>query len=163
MRRSQHTGFTLIELLVALMIVGIALGAVSFAIGNGGEQRQLREEVIKVQRWLEQMQRSAVVGSKILAMDFQEDNQLLPLQYREQRWKINELAISNYSVNERIRITAVSEKPDTIDENIPVSAIVFFPDGEITPFELRFGFADELVYMLSNQANSAEIIMEEIL
>ena len=154
-------GFTLIELLVVLTLVGITLGAVSFAIGDGGQQRELREEVIKVQRWFDDIQQSAVVGSKTLALQFQNENHLQLVQYWQQEWKPEQSLLTEYSISKRININIISELPESINQAIENTAIVFFPDGEITPFELQFQLIDEVKITLSNWDNPTEIIVVE--
>ena len=154
-------GFTLLELLVVLVLIGITLGAVSFAIGGSGEQRALQEEALKIQRWLKQTQQSAIVGSKIRALELQKNNQLQSLYYSDQQWRVDDLALSDYSIAKHVKTDLYSDIPETFSETLSDAAIVFYPDGEMTTFEFQFGLSEEQTITLSNYNHPAEITLEQ--
>ncbi len=157
---SKANGFTLIELLVVLSIIGVTVGAVAFAIGDGGHERELKEEVIKTQRWLIKTQQSAIVGSRILSLEAAGDNSLRQLQYRANKWQAETDNGNTFSIAGDIKLEIVTFHSEDLSDSFQQNRIVFFPDGEISPFEMQFEINEKEKLTLHNKDNHAVVILE---
>ena len=67
------TGFTLLELLVALVLIGIILSFAVFTLGDGGEDRRIKEEANRFYYLIKLAQEEAILNARewLLEIDSQ--------------------------------------------------------------------------------------------
>lgn len=159
--RSLTSGFSLIELLVVIFIIGLMIGTVSLSVNIGREPGEQLEE--ETQRLLELSRlaedRAVLTGEPIGLL-------LLPplsspegqpswtyqwQRYRGGQWVEAEAPLSSWQLPENLEVSLEVEGTqvnfssfDDDEDNPPLPSIVFYPGGEVTPFELTLFDAEAI-------------------
>jgi type II secretion system protein H len=156
-QRRRSAGFSLLELLAVVVIIGLGLSIVSFALGRN-PQLELRnsartfanltalveeEAVLTRERWGVQLYRERNdEGDETIAYRF--------LRFQGEGWQPAappDTAEGGRFVSNAIAILEI-EGAEQLIEPLPVKeeiepTIWLTPGGEVTPFELRLRFKDE--------------------
>ncbi len=148
-------GFTLIELLLVIAIIGILVGVIA-VVGSfdTGRQRAVQNEAERLALAVELARNEALYRNEVWGLAVERDG------YRFQR-----LADTNESWTDVQRPPFSTRTPDddmsfavatplkprathpggrTAEENGGVPAIVIYPGGEITPFEITVAGSEQL-------------------
>ncbi|MEX1031854.1 MAG: type II secretion system minor pseudopilin GspH [Cellvibrionaceae bacterium] len=154
----RGTGFSLIELLVVLFIIGVMVGAVSLSVNIGGEpDAQIDEEAQRLLEFSRLAEDQAVLSGEPIGLlltppDTEPTWHYAWQRYRGGQWVETEAPLSARSVPENIEISLEVEGEQVLfsrlesddEETPPVPNIVFYPGGEVTPFNLTL-FDAELI------------------
>lgn len=148
---SFHRGFTLIEMLVVLLVMGLAMGAISLSVSGGSDKREITRyaEWFARQADMTRLEAEAEGRHHGAAVYRSEDNQWRWQWYRlvEGRWQLSEGHARAPSPlpeaakpalrveGEQLQLSKRQGKPRHIKPDI-----VIFSSGEITPFQLTLDY-----------------------
>ena len=149
-----NRGFTLIEILVVIVILAVVAGAVTFAIGGVGGERQLAHQAEQTQALFgyacEQAEltgHSIGIGVSVQGYQFSQldHENWLPVvggDLRKRKWLDTTRAVLSRD-GRPLEVNAdYPEKPQ----------LVCFSSGEMTPFRLELGLSDlRVTYRLDGQ------------
>lgn len=147
-------GFSLIEVMVVLVIIGIAASAATVFVSFGGPEKQLKDTVEKFVVIAEHVSELAVLGGEPiglmleppqwrenpLEMGWQYSWHKMPPPPLERVWKpITELPAVDLP-NSMELLVFVDEQEWSYERapKIRLPIVVFYPSGEVTPFEIEF-------------------------
>jgi general secretion pathway protein H len=149
----RFAGFSLIELLVVLLIIGLSLGAVGVAVGNGSESRQQSLALQQLAGEIEQQLYQSQADGRDRGIA------IYPLRraawawswyrYEESRWRpaepasndpplplLHSPAVPVLQVDGRYLQLAGRGAVAALEERIQLPDIVLYSSGELTPFQL---------------------------
>lgn len=137
--RARARGFTLLEVLVVVIIIGIVI---SFAVLSiNGDDKTLEEEARRLQALIDLTGQEAVLQSKELALQFNEDGYEF-LAFDGEKWQ----AIADDEILRPRMLpdtVAVDYEPEGqkltlkgMDDEATSPRIYFLSSGEMTPFRL---------------------------
>ncbi len=149
----RHEGFTLIELLVVLILVGIMVSMVVLSIG-GQREKQLRNEIIRLQQVIRLAHEEAILNRKELAIRFR------PSAYEFETLEDDEW--QSVSSPDFMRYREIDEdfSLSLSQDGIPIplqgeegGRVLLASSGEMTPFELELRLVDsDAHYRLTGSA-----------
>lgn len=150
----RQRGFTLIELLVVLVIVGLAITMVSFAVGRDDAESMAREESEHLLRHGRFVAEQSVLNSEIIGLFVAP----VPVtgqphdrwcydwrRYRDGVWEESSSHLRERCLPEQLTVEMIVEgEPYRHDPNrtSPRPVLVFYPSGESTPFEIALSERD---------------------
>lgn len=141
-------GFTLLELLVSLLLIGIILSFAVFTLGDGGEDRRIKEEANRFYHLLKLAQEEAILNGRewVLEIDSQgytfsvlTDEGSLPLTDPVFRPRVFSESIRPVIQFEENQFSLNTDEEKT---SSPVAKIYILSSGELTPFQIRFPASD---------------------
>ncbi|MGM0593465.1 MAG: type II secretion system minor pseudopilin GspH [Pseudomonadota bacterium] len=148
--RRRQCGFTLLELLVVLVLVGIILGVAVLSLGDGGRGERIREEATRLAALLELAGEEAVLNTTPYGLALREqgyrfmfhrDGQWQPLEgdtlLKPRSWPVG-IEVALFIDGHEVSL----EEPESEEEKEPRPALVLYPDGERSPFELELFYTD---------------------
>jgi len=150
--RVHRSGFTLAELLIVIFIIGLISTIIMLRFRAPTFESTPQAFSQNVLRFMHAVQEQAILQPGILGIKFREDNyQVYYLGYENDQRAWVALTEKNdfwraRAVPSSITISLQSNGPETglssfVELNRP--DILFFPSGEVTPFELRLTKSDK--------------------
>lgn len=154
MNRSK--GFSLLEILVVLVVIGVIVSGATVAINFGGIDRELDKVVERLVSYCDHAADTAVFDGEpvglVLVPPAWRDNPLEEgWQYYWQKlgvagWQnIDELEPMDLASEYELAVTLDGELWEPLADDrpeLPVPAIVFFPGGDLTRFEIEVSHRD---------------------
>ena len=141
-RHDRHAGFTLLELLVVLVIVGIALGVISFN-AMPSSQQALQNEAQRIALLLQLARDEAIVRDRVIA--FEVDGEGYRFLQREERiWQPlpgDDLLRPRQFVRSPVMLSVYPAPPG----DVAPLRILFGREPVQQPFVLTMGMADASV------------------
>ncbi len=163
-RHEGERGFSLVEILVVLMIIGLGVSLVSFALGGNEAARQLKRSAETFSAIAKLAVDEAILGGEPIGLTIVPAEGDSPWQYYWQRYRddlwlpaaepldsrslsplVNlELEIQNEILDwtqlpepeRRKRLNPLTHQEEEVVELLPL--VVFYPSGEATAFRLTF-------------------------
>lgn len=163
----HQRGFTLLEILVVLVIIGILSGVAAMSFVRA-DQETLKAEAARLQSTLRHAQDGAIFASEPRGLALYQNGYRL-LRFDTQRYQWNALAgEKNYTLPKDLLLSLelegtplplppLAEK----EKKAPFPAIVFSPQGELTPFSLKVAIAgNPQPGMVIRAAGLSDIVLE---
>lgn len=143
----RQRAFTLLELLVVLVLMGVILTIGVLSLGDGGRGDQIREEGRRLSALLQLAADEAVLTTTPHGFELQPDGYRF-VHHRDGEWQVlqqdsllrprpwppgveAELYIDGHPV---------APVQQSKQRDVPQPALLFYPDGERTPFELVLAY-----------------------
>ena len=148
---NQSKGFSLLEMLVVLVVVGVVVSGATVAINFGGVDRELDKVVERLVSYCDHAADTAVfegepVGLVLVPPAWRDDPFQQGWQYYWQKlgiqgWAdIEELEPMELEIEYELAVTLDGELWEPLADEKPeliIPAIVFFPGGDSTQFEIE--------------------------
>jgi general secretion pathway protein H len=138
---SKNNGFTLIEILIVIVIIGITVGFALISFGDFGGSKKILFAAEQIQNMLRLAQQQAIMGSSTLGfrinsksyqlLQFETTNQWRPIS-TSGPFKIH------YLPSDMVITLHTTLKNNKKDPEIIINSL-----GEISPFKLTFGTANQ--------------------
>lgn len=141
-------GFTLLELLVALVLIGIILSFAVFSLGDGGEDRRIKEEANRFYHLLKLAQEEAILNAREWMLEIDNQGYRFSIVMSEGAQAVTDPVFRPRSFAQHIRPVIEFEQgklfSSDVDEksNPTTSTIYILSSGELTPFLIRFPASD---------------------
>ena len=169
----RASGFTLLEMLVVLIIVGVIVGGAMISISDPGIDK-IREERQRLMALVELAQEEAILQSRDVGIGFWRDG----YAFFQPTGTLNEAGEAVWAQLEdddtlhqrnlisgmqlHLKLEGIEAVMDAVPVNRPQVAIL--SSGEITPFELKLTFDDDLQTGFSVDAlGTAELLDDDAL
>jgi len=142
------TGFTLLELLVSLVLIGIILSYAVFTLGDGGEDRRIKEEANRFYHLLKLAQEEAILNAREWVLEIDNHGYTFSVLTSEGSQPLTDPVFRPRTFAEYIRPIIQFEQNqfslNTDEEKTKSSAskIYILSSGELTPFQIRFPASD---------------------
>jgi general secretion pathway protein H len=150
-RNNRLFAFTLLELLVVLVIMGVVFTFSVLAINRGVNEKAALRAGQEFSAVLKSLSERAIIHSIPLAIKFQE-NQYSVYHLSESsqglKWVKNLKMIRRFSEVVQVHLSASLSVP-RLNHFSP--EIVFFPNGELSPFTIRFQAKDQADYCVTGK------------
>lgn len=151
-------GFTLLELLVVLVLMGVILAIAVLSVGDGGRSDRIREEARRVVALIDLASEEALLNTTPYGLEWRPDGYRF-LLFRDGGWQLlerdsllgtrhwppgveAELYIEGQPVAPSLAEPQSDEGEEEGGKDELLPAVVFFPDGERTPFEMMLSYPD---------------------
>ncbi len=143
MKRKGILGFTLVELLVVILIIGILLGVTLLSPVTGNVQKMVQEQASRLQVLFSQARDKALLDNAEYGFSVEDDRYrwwVLPLESKEWR-AITEKPFQPFRIPTGLEVilnTKEGDIPflDKDQESRDGPSVVFYSDGQVTPFSL---------------------------
>lgn len=144
----DQRGFTLLELLVVLVLMGIILSIAVLSLGDGGRGDQIREDARRLKALMELAGEESVLNTTPYGLELGEDGYRF-LRYRDGEWQVlegDELLRPREWLPDTEAVLFLEGHQvepgdkDEEEEEGPLPSLIFYPDGERTPFELELAY-----------------------
>ena len=150
----SHRGFTLIELLVVVVIVAVVAGAVTFAVGGIGGERQLARQAEQTQALIGYACEQAELTGHSIGIGVSSQGYRFA-QFDHENWVpfgIGDLRTRKWLDTTRAALSR-DGRPLEVNSDYPEKPqLVCFSSGEMTPFRLELGLSDlRVTYRLDGQ------------
>jgi general secretion pathway protein H len=181
----RESGFTLLELMMVVFVVGIMASLTVMSIG-GNPEREFRRDVARIQQLLVMAQDEAPAAGEEIGFWIDPDGKSYNFLYFEEKklvWKPlkkegftkhetpAQYQLSLEMSGDPVDIAALYKEIYKLDEKLgddekdsgPIPWVVFFSDGQYTPFRLwvRNPYVKEFVYVLEGDGLGAVISHQE--
>ena len=150
----SHRGFTLIEILVVVVIMAVVAGAVTFAVGGVGGERQLARQAEQTQALIGYACEQAELTGHSIGVGVSTKGYRFS-QFDRENWVpfgIGDLRTRKWLETTRAALSR-DGRPLEVNSDYPEKPqLVCFSSGEMTPFRLELGLADlRVTYRLDGQ------------
>jgi len=176
--RQRHLGFTLVEIMVVVSIIAIIVGLAAVSVG-GQAEREFNNQVEKLYHKIRLVADQAELAGIEVGIAFDSENNYYFLQYDEQSmgWASVDAGTGIFkpdTLDENILLNLKQEDEEAIDlsilykqeeekedevkdygeEIIIEPDIVFFSDGQLTPFtlEIESRRVEDVTYLLTGES-----------
>ncbi len=153
-RGLTHHGFTLIEILVVIVILAVVAGAVTFAIGGVGGERQLAHQAEQTQALIGYACEQAELTGHSIGIGVSTQGYRF-LQLEREDWLPfvgGDLRTRKWLETTRAALSRDGRPLDVNTEYPEKPQLVCFSSGEMTPFRLELGLSDlRVTYRLDGQ------------
>ena len=150
---NKATGFTLLELLVALLLIGIILSYAVFSLGDGGENRRIKEEANRFYHLLKLAQEDAILNAREWQLEIDSQGYSFSIIHEGNAQAVSDPVFRPRQFAEYIRpviqfeqvqftLIKDDEKNDKGIEESSAVKIYLLSSGELTPFQIRFPTSD---------------------
>lgn len=142
--KERIRGFTLLEVVVVLAISALLFGFAVLGIGDGGRSRLVEEEAKRLKAIFELAAQTAILQSEEIGAIFG-DNTYAFLRYQEDQWQPlkGDNVLRRRSLPDGLQIhiaaegSSLSLEGPLAEEGGSNPQIIFFSNGEISPFEVQ--------------------------
>jgi general secretion pathway protein H len=147
----RQRGFTLIEILITVVIIGIAIGTAT-AMLRFSPQKLLDQETERLWQLFSLAQEQARTQGHVYGWQLTGNQyQFVMFDVADQRWfAVTESPLQARSIDERVQVdlqlkrTSQQQKKSAANSDKDQSPeVLFFPNGESTPFKLMINLRDE--------------------
>ena len=151
---TRISGFTLVEILVVIVILAVVAGAVTFAIGGVGGERQLAHQAEQTQALVGYACEQAELTGHSIGVGLSTQGYRFS-QLDHENWvpfELGELRTRKWLATMRSALSR-DGRPLDVDSQYPEKPqVVCFSSGEMTPFRLELGLSDlSVTYRLDGQ------------
>lgn len=162
----KQTGFTLLEVLVALVLIGIILSYAVFTLGDGGEDRRIKEEAHRFFHLIKLAQEEAILNAREWLLEIDDQGYQFSIITDEGSQPSTDPVFRPRIFADYIRPVIQFEQEQlaltTKEEDQDSSAVKIYilSSGELTPFQIRFPASDRLFEIKASM--QGEIAMQNI-
>lgn len=153
----NNKGFTLIEILIVIVIIGITLGFALMSFGDFGEGRRVLTSAEQLVNTLKLGQQQAILETSTLGLRI--DNKSYQLLKYQNQW----VPFSNKGIFKPTQLpknTLVNLKTSS-NPPIGTPAIIINPSGDMTPFVLTMGTANEPVIVTITGLHNGSLLLSQ--
>jgi general secretion pathway protein H len=151
---NSQCGFTLIEILVVIVILAVVAGAVTFAIGGVGGERQLAHQAEQTQALVGYACEQAELTGHSIGIGVSTQGYRFS-QLDHENWvpfELGALRTRKWLDTTRSALSRDGRPLDVNSEYPEKPQVVCFSSGEMTPFRLELGLSDlRVTYRLDGQ------------
>ena len=150
----SHRGFTLIEILVVVIIMAVVAGAVTFAVGGVGGERQLARQAEQTQALIGYACEQAELTGHSIGVGVSTQGYRFS-QFDHENWVpfgTGDLRTRKWLDTTRAALSR-DGRPLEVNSDFPEKPqLVCFSSGEMTPFRLELGLSDlRVTYRLDGE------------
>jgi general secretion pathway protein H len=160
MRKGRHKGFTLIEIVVVLFIIGLVTTIILLKFPNTNRET-LRATANQTKGLLVIAREKAILRPAIIGMDvqnqqirfyelvtdttFAQQSKWQPFMSDQKNWQVTVKPPLYFSIN-----VAQDARVNVSDQSNGITpAVIFWPNGEMTPFVLTINDARKTAYQIT--------------